>query len=586
MQSFSDTSVERYLEPSDEEVLGYDDESEDDVADQDPNSTDEDRSESEVEGGVQDWGTSKADYYDADVIETEADALEEEAEARRLQQMQLQNMTEADFGFDEEEWAQVDDKKDPGQGTTVEKLPDVVVTEDTPVVERLKILKSKYPELEPLAQEYAALQDTLDELKVAASVDSVSTAQPSRRRKAGQDKNTASISASVLKWRALSAYMGSIAMYFALLTAPASGKSGPTAPMLPGAVRQHPIMQSLLRSKQSWDTVRNLPNPETQADEVETDVSSHEMPSKTQPKVSTQLPQAALILPALEKKVKKSKQLKDDTATSLKKSKRARKEREAGGVLDELDSLIASVKHSSTTRAPALLSKEDDSDFGDEVALTAQEAAEKAQRKKGLRFYTSQLAQKHNKRDAASRDAGGDADLPYKERLKDRQARLMREAAKRGGEEAQLEQRLDYQDDDEDEEDTARVAREVRDDADNSDDYYQTISSKSKAKKADKAARAAVHTEAAKVGGQVYAEEVVGDDGKRGITYEIAKNKGLMPRRKKEVRNPRVKKRMKYDEKLKKLGSIRQVYKGGEGKGGYGGELSGIKTNVVRSVKL
>jgi U3 small nucleolar RNA-associated protein 3 len=64
------------------------------------------------------------------------------------------------------------------------------------------------------------------------------------------------------------------------------------------------------------------------------------------------------------------------------------------------------------------------------------------------------------------------------------------------------------------------------------------------------------------------------------------KNKGLTPRRKKEVRNPRVKKRMRFDEKKKKLASIKAVYKGGEGRGGYGGEFTGIKKDLVKSVKL
>jgi U3 small nucleolar RNA-associated protein 3 len=50
--------------------------------------------------------------------------------------------------------------------------------------------------------------------------------------------------------------------------------------------------------------------------------------------------------------------------------------------------------------------------------------------------------------------------------------------------------------------------------------------------------------------------------------------------------DPRVKKKIKYAEKMKKLGSTRQVYKGGETRGGYGGELSGIKTGLVKSVKL
>ena len=46
-----------------------------------------------------------------------------------------------------------------------------------------------------------------------------------------------------------------------------------------------------------------------------------------------------------------------------------------------------------------------------------------------------------------------------------------------------------------------------------------------------------------------------------------------------------MKKRNKYEQKKKRLSSVRQVYKGGEGKG-YQGEKTGIKGNLVRSVKL
>ncbi|KAK1023983.1 something about silencing protein 10, partial [Friedmanniomyces endolithicus] len=54
----------------------------------------------------------------------------------------------------------------------------------------------------------------------------------------------------------------------------------------------------------------------------------------------------------------------------------------------------------------------------------------------------------------------------------------------------------------------------------------------------------------------------------------------------KEVRNPRVKKRKKYEEKKKKLGSMKAVFKGGEGRGGYGVERTGIKGGLVKSTKL
>lgn len=47
-------------------------------------------------------------------------------------------------------------------------------------------------------------------------------------------------------------------------------------------------------------------------------------------------------------------------------------------------------------------------------------------------------------------------------------------------------------------------------------------------------------------------------EGKRAITYQIAKNKGLTPHRKKEQRNPRVKHRNKYRKaKIRRKGAVR-----------------------------
>ncbi|XP_076031771.1 UTP3 small subunit processome component Sas10 [Oratosquilla oratoria] len=71
---------------------------------------------------------------------------------------------------------------------------------------------------------------------------------------------------------------------------------------------------------------------------------------------------------------------------------------------------------------------------------------------------------------------------------------------------------------------------------------------------------------------------------RRAINYEIAKNKGLMPTRTKEQRNPRVKYRKKYQNKLKRRkGQVKMVRK--ELKK-YDGEVSGIKSNVIKSVKI
>ena len=53
---------------------------------------------------------------------------------------------------------------------------------------------------------------------------------------------------------------------------------------------------------------------------------------------------------------------------------------------------------------------------------------------------------------------------------------------------------------------------------------------------------------------------LLSQDGKRAATWEIMKNKGLTPHRKKANRNPRVKKKEQYDKKVKaRKGQVRDV---------------------------
>lgn len=229
-----------------------------------------------------------------------------------------------------------------------------------------------------------------------------------------------------------------------------------------------------------------------------------------------------------------------------------------------------------------MIFRDDGSDFGEETHLSTRAAAEKAQNKKSLRFYTSQVAQKSNRRADAGRDVGGDVDVPYKERIKDRQARLNAEAEKRGKKLDEYGRGMDLGGES-DEEDTA-AAKEVNGEE---DEYYDMVSRMSKENKAERTEKYDAIKQA-KVENAIVrvVEGEVDEDGKRAIGYVIEKNKGLAPKRKKDVRNPRVKKRKKYEEKKRKLASTRAVYKGGEDRGGYGGEKTGIKTGLVKSIKL
>lgn len=80
-------------------------------------------------------------------------------------------------------------------------------------------------------------------------------------------------------------------------------------------------------------------------------------------------------------------------------------------------------------------------------------------------------------------------------------------------------------------------------------------------------------------------EEMDGeDDERRQITYQIAKNKGLTPYRKKELRNPRVKHRNKFRKALiRRKGAHRTPRK--EIKR-YDGEKFGISARVKKGIKI
>lgn len=79
-------------------------------------------------------------------------------------------------------------------------------------------------------------------------------------------------------------------------------------------------------------------------------------------------------------------------------------------------------------------------------------------------------------------------------------------------------------------------------------------------------------------------EEIGEDDERRQITYQIAKNKGLTPYRKKELRNPRVKHRNKYRKALiRRKGAHRTPRKEIRR---YDGEISGISARVKKGIKI
>ncbi|KAG7101368.1 Something about silencing protein 10 like [Verticillium longisporum] len=511
------------------------------------------------------WGDAKTDYYDNDQIETEADALEEEAEAKRLQQKKLAKMAEEDFLFDEGDWlaARPDgDANDGDEDVVTEVLQDVAVTDDMTPEARSTLLAARYPEFEYLVREFRELQPRLVTLQKAA------------HGKSGK-------SLEAVRYWILGCYVAALASYFAILTSPArDGASTTTFKILaPAELRDHEVMETLVTCREAWqklDAVRAI----TAADES-MDVDSAGEEDDTLASIPAG---ADFVRPSkADKKIRKAKE-----KAQKEKAKRAQAVEDS---FADLDGLLATTttskkarKSAAAKRGAGAADEDGNSDFGEEEELDARTAADKAARKKSLRFYTSQIVQKANRRAGAGRDAGGDADIPYRERLRDRQARLNAEAEKRGQKGSKYGEDLgaDPGGDESNDEDAA-TAKAVR--AEEDDEYYDMVAARSGAKKADKAARQAALA-AAGVADRVVEQEVIGPDGKRSINYTIEKNKGLAPKRKKENRNPRVKKKLQYEAKQKKLRSMMSTYKGGEPQGGYGGEKTGITTGLVRARKL
>lgn len=520
------------------------------------------------------WGTSKKDYYGGDTIATEQDAALEAAEALRLQAKHAAALTEADYGFDEADWAAAKKKElvVVGQSLVVtEELP-TAIPKDMGAEERTKLLEARHPEFRLLAEEFVELRALHGTLGLSAAA-------------AEAVGETVRSSVAVVKFRALSAYLGVLSMYFAVLSSPE------TVQTQGARLREHGVMEGLVKCRKMWEAVKDL--------EVEA-IRSEGGERKRKSAV------AAAAAGAVEKKKKKKEPKRkraklspafsdsegdSDSAPAAKtagsSSKKTKKPAPVSD-LSDLTALATSFRPTTTKKASkktpetstSTAGAHDTTDFGDDSTLGALDAEQKAARRRNLRFYTSQIVSKSAKREAAGQSAGGDTDLPHRERRKEKELRMAAEAARRRNDGA------DLSDGDPDEEDV-RVAKQMREqqqqEEEGSDnEYYDMLAGKARQKKAQKQA----WHKAEKVGGEVrVVEEEVAADGKRAVGYVIEKNKGLTPHRKKDVRNPRVKKRKKYEAAKKKLGSKKAVYKGGL-QGSYGGEMTGIKKNLVKSVKF
>ncbi|KAJ3544139.1 hypothetical protein NMY22_g2893 [Coprinellus aureogranulatus] len=559
-----------------------------------------DEEEDEEEEEEETWGTGRAAYYNDNADEIESDdeeALELELqEAKRLQAKAREDMTDEDFGLKDIIEVQKDDI-DLALEEPVPAAKPVLPTEPKAL---LRHLERTSPEAVALARDWEDVSEKL--LKAQEQIKRIETESP----------DALSLGMLHLHYQTLLSYSTVLAFYLHLRASEKYAEK-------PSLLQSHPIMNRLLTLKQALITLEDLDFAADEDDDEfsEGDMDLNEMKwddiladkksiwdsleteDLDENELADLLADAEAERKSSKKKSKSKKVSKDDEQPKEKPSpKKKRKVAPAAPVFD-----LEEPEWVPTKKAASRKKKETDDTYGEASHLEEADAADKSARKKSLRFHTSKIESASNRRtNARTAAAGGDDDIPYRERQKEKQLRLEREAI------ARLQKQGGADLDDEEPEPPQKRKREEDSDSggesgnESADDYYELIKSKSKEKKAKKKEEYDAARAAEKYVSSVpelqdkqelthpffrpdYTEEEA--DGPRSLTRAILKNRGLTPHRSKSVRNPRVKKRQKFEKAKKKVSSQRAVYKGGlaESGGKYGGEKSGI-SKVIKSVKL
>lgn len=515
---------------SEEEVMQVEEDSEGDEEDQEDEEEEEEEEEGEEEEEEEEkgWG-GRQNYYGGDDVSDDEDAKQMTEEALRQQKKHLQELAMDDYLDDEmmEDWqkkADSYDNKDTLSSTQQQQQQQLIIESNSSIAnledsDKLKLLQQSFPEFIPLLKELNSLKVKLEDLQKL------------------EDKNKC-IETKIV---ALSAYLGAISSYFAIFVDNLNNEESFVS------MKDNPIMETILSSREIWRQANELPD-DIKLDDVKVHVSDVVS--------SSDIDDEDNFVDA------KEEQSEDEEISEEEVSQDEDEDQSDDLDIDANSERI--IKH---------VSKKHGDDFT-EADIEDIDMEDKQRRKKTLRFYTSKIDKAAAKKDQSY---SGDIDVPYKERLFERQQRLLEEARKRG---------LQKQDD-ENISDNDNDNDGVNDDEgfEQGDDYYESIKQHKLNKKQSRKSAHEAAVKAAKEGKLAELQEAVGQDGKRAINYQILKNKGLTPHRKKEYRNSRVKKRKQYEKAQKKLKSVRQVYDANN-RGPYEGEKTGIKKGLSRSVKL
>ncbi|KAJ1800513.1 something about silencing protein 10 [Coemansia sp. RSA 2399] len=602
---------------SDQEVLGVDmadDSSEADGEDVDDAEFYSDENDASKKGGkgkrFEDgaWGKQKFNYYDADDIGTDTDddeaaAKEEEEEALRLQKQQMEALDEEDFmdEFSTQLGVSAKDRASGSFSRLVSSVDDSQAQIDLenvsldvdgafdisdakrqalanlPEKEKIKIIAAESPELLSLADDmqtyWASVRNDMKPvLDKAASLG------------IGADDHPA-LAFYTVKYQLSMSYLNNIAVYLAIKASTAGERGGVE-------LRDHPVISSIVEFRRRLELMDRLQTKLTPL----LDLFAAELESGA---VGTSAAPADSVNSDLEASESDVEMVAVDLHSQKSKAPKSKgkKKSKGKGKTDAFLESIAPTTADSYAELQQMLKKEKrrtksgstqtigswealaDGDFGEQERLDEGDAEDKERAIRRLRNHAKRITQARSKRDNKS-SLTGDMDVPYKDRKADRlrydskTADNAREQAEKYGDDLDMGMDLD-----------SDIGETGGRDGDG--DYYKEVEQHAAAKKSQANTEKKARKEAQwrmMVEANVAEDAAVADDTKRSVSYQILKNKGLMPRRTKEQRNPRVKRKNRYEKAKKKLSSTAVQVRKLEGN--YGGEATGIKSNLTRSTRF
>ncbi|KAH6562765.1 hypothetical protein BASA50_005662 [Batrachochytrium salamandrivorans] len=542
--------------------------SDDEEADQDGKK----KPKTDVDGG---WGTSRRAYYDGDDVSEEEDAKEEEREAMRLQKEQIETLVEGDFLEDSFEnllkkKRQLENRSDDASATkksseshtdlsesiSEQIKPDLSCMSES---DKAKLARSSNPEVVALLKEFrATLAELENEPLSVDQVDPTAVAQLARYL-----------------------YLTNIAFYFAL-----AADSGTQSYKSHPVTKQLAILQDLVAA-----TAPGLGGSldGSSADDSEDDLSPLESLEESDSIEASESEE-----PILTKKEKLKKQSKRDETVALNPP-----HDEGNDFEVPIESYNQVVVPKVERKRKRDLEKSDLGegldDFGEGAEIGEADLIDKLQRKKSLKFIVNRIEQSVSSLNIPKRKVrvGGDDDIPIRD-VKAGQQAAQNKALKlsQGDLSAFGEDDFVYEEDmaggnsDSGDSSTEDIPEDHEEEGafdEEGERLYEEMAAQKKDHRDKREAQIQMSHAEMEMHGDV---DTLLDGTKRTATWKILANKGLTPHRKKENRNPRVKKRMKYEAAKKKLSSVRRVAVDKTKIGSYAGEATGINMNRSSSIRF